>query len=281
MPTNDPYQTKLRRQAQRRLGSKLKIRRLRDRKLEGMPDLKRFKGTWGKFLSKSVKLPKSNVAQRFADNVRQDMPKFQASDIPGNAMYLAGRFADQLEKSTIDGITEELDRALLMVRDRAEKQLGQEVPDTKAEQNYVTKLKTYVATQVHLSADKWRTELKSAVAAVTTPESLWRVLVDKEYEVKNDATTAARTLLGDVYNSYMSWLLEKGGGGTYKWVNPLDKHTSEVCKKICHRTAGGVEIDELKTIVREEADKSWYRASSPFLPHPNCRSTMILVRRGD
>jgi hypothetical protein len=277
--TLSPYETKVRRQAQRRLGSRPKIHRLRDREdISGFPDVVGRRRAYGQYMYKGneVKFPSSNVAERFADNVRRDMPKFLATDIPGYAKYLADRYARELERSTIDGITTEMDKALKIVRTRAEKQLAQEVPETRSEHEYLSRLKLYVIKQVQKSASKWQAELQASLATAT-PESVWRILVDKEYEVKNAATTAARTLLGDIYNSYMGWLLGKKTDGKFKWMNPMDKSTSLVCKKIVQRTEKGVTLDELKEIVRQEADKGWYRARSPLLPHPNCRSTLILV----
>jgi hypothetical protein len=63
-----------------------------------------------------------------------------------------------------------------------------------------------------------------------------------------------------------------------RWMNPLDAKTSDHCKQIFKRTANGVSLEELKGIVREEADKDWYKSTSPFLPHPQCRSAIVVVR---
>jgi len=268
-----------RREGYRRLPAGRKFRRIRDRTdVDGMPRVSHERGKYGQYLYKGteVALPKSNIAQRFAANVRREMPKFSATDIPLYSGYLAKRFSDELERSTIQGITEEMDKALKIVRSRAEAQLGKDIPETRSEHDYVIRLKAYVIKRVKISAVRWREELKMALPT-TTPWTIWRTLIDKEYDVKNEATLSARTLLGTAYNNYMAYLLNRGGGKLYKWVNPLDTATSDVCRKIVDRSAGGVSLEQLKEIVKQEADSKWYRARNALLPHPNCRSSLLLI----
>jgi hypothetical protein len=244
-----------------------------------MPNVTGIRGKYTKpYLGKATTFPKSNVAQRFAERIRADMPKFRTTEFPMQAPYIAERFATELERSTIDSISEEMDKALAIIRSRAEKQLGEAIEVTRAEQDYLRALKGYVIKQVQNSALKWRADLVSSLPTLK-PGEVWHHLVDKEFEVKNDATAAARSLIGGVYNSYMAWLITRKTAGVFKWVNPMDKRTSAICRKIVARTHGGVSLDQLKMIVREEADKGWYKARSPLLPHPQCRSTFVLVRK--
>lgn len=262
----------MRREGYARLDSRYKRRRFRDRTdVSGAPNMRRY-------TKAEPSLPKSNVAQRFAQRIREDMPKFQSTDFPLMAPSIAAKFAGELERATVAGITEEMDKALDIIRSRAEKQLGEGIGETRAEQAYLTALKAYVVKQIQKSAIKWRDDLTVAMKKVKADE-VWSLLVDKEFEAKNDATVAARTLLGNVYNSYMAWLMSRKTDGLFKWVNPMDKHTSDRCRKIVSRTSSGVTLDKLKEIVREESDKGWYKARSPLLPHPQCRSTFVLVRR--
>ncbi len=269
-------QWRARREGYARLGDKYRMRRLRDRAdMSGLPNVRSYRGKY----SKATKFPKSNVAQRFAERIRADMPKFKTTGFSMQAPYIAQRFAAELESSTIASISEEMDKALAIIRSRAEKQLGEGVEVTRAEQDYLRALKAHVIRQVQNSAVKWRAELVESLPKVK-PEEVWHHLVDKEFEVKNDATAAARSLLGDVYNSYMAWLVgRKAAGGLFKWVNPMDKRTSDICRKIVARTRGGVSMTEMKLIVSQEADKSWFKTLSPLLPHPLCRSTFVLIKR--
>lgn len=269
-----------RREGYRRLGAGRKFRRMRDRHdVEGMPNIHQQR-RYSEYLHKSggIVLPKSNVAQRFARNVREEMPKFLASDVAHYAPHLAKKFMDELERSTIDGVMDEMERALKVVRGRAEKQVGGEIPATRAERDYIIRLKSFVAHQIQQSAVRWRNELRVAVVKMGRQTDVWNALITKEHEAKNDATMAARTLLSSTYNAYMTFLLQKGGGTKFRWINPMDKKTSQSCRNIYKRVYRGVTLDELKEIVRQEAVPGWWKAKSPFSPHPQCRSAVFLVR---
>ena len=259
-----------RREGYSRLPERDKKRRVKDN-----PNYHLVNETRGKFgLMKD--LPKSNVAQRFAQRIRQDMPKFQATDAPRYAQYIAAQFARELERATIDGIGEEMKRALKIVRSRAEKQMKWKVPETRGERYYLKRLQASVIQQVKTSAGKWERELIAGVRGKSA-EEIWHVLTEKEYQAKNAAEGAARTLLAGVYNTYSEFLLSKKKGLLFKWRNPLDKRTSVICRKIVMRTRNGVSLDTLRKIVAEEADKSWYKERNPLLPHPLCRSTLVVA----
>ena len=99
------------------------------------------------------------------------------------------------------------------------------------------------------------------------------------------ARNIARTEMSAVVNKAreLDWNeRDPEGGWKYKWVGPDDNRTSEVCSIIKRRTAGGVSLKELKTIVKEEAiryagkSKSKYK-SRDLVPHISCRHTAIRV----
>lgn len=57
-----------------------------------------------------------------------------------------------------------------------------------------------------------------------------------------------------------------------KWLNPNDSRTTSICKNISKRAQRGVSLEELRKIIKEEADPAAYRADRPYSPHINCRS---------
>jgi hypothetical protein len=276
--TTSPYETKLRRQAERRLGSSGKMRRMRDRSnVSGAPNLKRIRRQYGQFLHKDVhvNIPVGNVSQEFAQRIRRDLPKLE-QETPQHVKYLVKRFSFELEKGTIEGVNKEVTRVLSLVREHAEKQVGK-IPDSPAEREYVKSIKIYAIRQIQKSARRWQADLESALP-LATYKTVWGALAEKEVSVKRWAIMATRTVLSNVYNDYTGWLLNKGGGQLYKWVNPADENTSETCQRIAAQTAEGVTYQQLKDIVQKEADKEWYRAERPLLAHPQCRSAVVLVR---
>lgn len=64
----------------------------------------------------------------------------------------------------------------------------------------------------------------------------------------------------------------------YKWLSIPDNRRTKYCYNISKRTANGVSLDELKRIIREEADPKIYTPERPFLVHIGCRSSYIKVR---
>lgn len=70
--------------------------------------------------------------------------------------------------------------------------------------------------------------------------------------------------------------LDPQGVKKYRWVNPLDDRTTEICKKIVERTEKGVTLEELKKIINEESKKAGFEPRD-FVPHISCRSTYVRV----
>jgi hypothetical protein len=62
----------------------------------------------------------------------------------------------------------------------------------------------------------------------------------------------------------------------YKWINPNDDRTSDICKSILSRTLTGVPLSKLRKIVNEESKKAGLEPRD-FVPHPNCRSSFVRI----
>ena len=110
------------------------------------------------------------------------------------------------------------------------------------------------------------------------------ILVNKLYNIVQDKRphleTIVRTETGNINNlareiAYKS--IDKDGKFKYKWIGPDDNRTTKICRRITERTKNGVTLEELKKIIREEADPKTYTPSRPFSPHINCRHTYVRV----
>lgn len=268
-----------RREAYNRLGSH-QMRRLRDRTdVSGTPDMVSERGKYGDrylFKGSEVQLPKSNVAQRYAANIRRDLPPYQLPEYVGMAPHVAKRFAQDLEKSITEGIVREMNRALKLVRSRAEEQLKHKIQLTGGETKYLRELKMYVVRNIQQSAANWEAELHAKVVNAH-PSDIWKILVQKERRAMLNATTAARTLLGATYNSYMAFLMGRDKSVMFRWVNPQDKRTTPCCTKLVSVTANGVTLERLRQLVKQNAEAGFYDPKSPLLPHYQCRSTFVAV----
>lgn len=115
-----------------------------------------------------------------------------------------------------------------------------------------------------------------------------RLFIDKVIAiVLNRIATVVRTVVGSYYNEIKSKyfeMLEKALGEKikYKWVNPMDERTTMTCRNIVNRTAGGVSLEEMINIVREESMRyfpNWWKPERPFSAHPNCRSTLVAIEK--
>lgn len=61
------------------------------------------------------------------------------------------------------------------------------------------------------------------------------------------------------------------GEGKYRWIGPTDRRTTPICLKIGQRSKQGVTLDQLRSIVMEEADPRTFDINKPWTPHIGCR----------
>ncbi len=91
---------------------------------------------------------------------------------------------------------------------------------------------------------------------------------------ENQADMIFRTESSSLQNTMRDWTfnaVDPEGKNKYKWIGPSDKRTTNICKKITSRTINGVSLDEIKKIIKEEADPKIYDSERPFTPHLGCR----------
>jgi hypothetical protein len=91
------------------------------------------------------------------------------------------------------------------------------------------------------------------------------------------AEVIARTESQAVHNKMREYSYKKidpEGKFKYKWINPLDDRTTDICRHLVSRTTGGVTLDTLKNLVEDESKKAGFEPRE-FTPHINCRSTFV------
>lgn len=91
-----------------------------------------------------------------------------------------------------------------------------------------------------------------------------------------------RTEVQAQQNEFRERMYEKMEGSEnfkYRWINPMDDRTTDICRAIVHRTDNGVTMEKLKEIVKQESRKEDFDLykDKPFTPHFNCRSTFVRV----
>lgn len=93
------------------------------------------------------------------------------------------------------------------------------------------------------------------------------------------AETIARTETQALRNTMREWSYKKVDPKEemrYKWINPMDNRTSEICSNLVARTRGGVTLKRLRELVKAEAQAHGLKPRE-WTPHPNCRSTFVRV----
>ena len=65
------------------------------------------------------------------------------------------------------------------------------------------------------------------------------------------------------------------GTNLYKWAGPNDKRTADVSKEIKKKSAKGLPLEELKTLVRKTAEKFGFKPTRDWQSHPNSRHFFI------
>jgi hypothetical protein len=69
--------------------------------------------------------------------------------------------------------------------------------------------------------------------------------------------------------------MDKKGKATYKWLSAKDARKCKICGKISELTKGGVSLEEMKKIIKQNADKETYMEDRPYQVHPNDRCTFV------
>jgi len=104
--------------------------------------------------------------------------------------------------------------------------------------------------------------------------------IKKEGNVsEEEAERIARTESHELYSKLRELAyrdLDPEGERKYRWVGPQDHRTTNICKRIKQRTRNGVDLDMLKRIIKEEAEREGIEARE-WTPHPNCRHTAVVV----
>ena len=131
-------------------------------------------------------------------------------------------------------------------------------------------------------SDMIKRQVIKSILAKTTPYDLAKRIQElvpelPDHRAENIARTEGQSIMNTVREvSYRQ--IDPEGTGKYVWIGPNDHRTTEVCKRIKARTAGGVSLDELKKIIEEEAKKNDPNFEvRDWTPHYQCRHTFIKV----
>ena len=94
------------------------------------------------------------------------------------------------------------------------------------------------------------------------------------------AETIARTETQAVQNTMREWSFKQVDPKEkfrYKWMNPLDDRTTDICRKLVSRSQKGVTLEALRKMIKEEAQLAGFNARE-WTPHIGCRSTFIRAK---
>lgn len=94
-----------------------------------------------------------------------------------------------------------------------------------------------------------------------------------------NAETIARTETQALKNTMREWSFKKVDPKEemkYKWINPMDHRTTDICSNIVAKTRGGVTLKKLRQLIKTEAQSHGFK-SREWTPHINCRSTFVRV----
>ncbi len=95
------------------------------------------------------------------------------------------------------------------------------------------------------------------------------------------AETIARTETQALKNTMREWSYNKVDPKEewrYKWINPMDSRTSDICSNLVAKTRHGVTLKKLRELVKAEAESHGLKPRE-WTPHPNCRSVFVAIKR--
>lgn len=135
----------------------------------------------------------------------------------------------------------------------------------------------YTALVKRMTADKW--SLKDLTRTIQEAEPV----LD---EAQAEAIARSESTLIVNKSREMQFERDPPGKYGYYWSGPNDHRTTEICSNIKSRTpaAGFDSSEDLSRVIKEEAQKYYdskgYKTQvREWLPHPNCRHTIISRRR--
>lgn len=112
-----------------------------------------------------------------------------------------------------------------------------------------------------------------------SPEEMVGDIMSRAEVRRSDAERIVGTEVQNLQNKMKEMAFREAdpeGNFKYRWVNPVDERTTDVCRRIVARTARGVVIEELKEIIQEEGKRGGFEPRE-FTPHVNCRSSLQVV----
>jgi hypothetical protein len=116
-----------------------------------------------------------------------------------------------------------------------------------------------------------------------TIEAVKKVGGVEDFQAENIVRTETASLRNTAREqAYKS--MDPEGNFKFKWIGPDDHRTTDTCLAITKRTRNGVNIDELKEIIKDEVENAKKRGELPndydareYSPHFQCRHTFSKV----
>lgn len=93
------------------------------------------------------------------------------------------------------------------------------------------------------------------------------------------AERIARTEIQALQNKSREWSYKKADPKNkfkFRWSNPLDHRTTEICERLVAQTKHGVSMDRLKALIEKEAKDAGFEPRE-WVPHINCRSKYFRI----
>jgi len=219
------------------------------------------------------------------DELKNSLDKVNESNYRG----LGKTIADIFSKNIINKISQGLRQTYIKTKNIISNEQGIiPVFDVQDEQIVDTYVKGVQLWDAYAGLDRDMTNKVNLIISnsfegnVFNPDKARKLLLrDVPKLAKFRVNRILRTEFGNIQNisaeqTYRQ--IDPKGEGRYEWLSTPDFRRTGICKTITARTRGGVTMEELKQIIREEADPKTYTADRPFTPHLNCRSRMIKIR---
>jgi len=252
--------------------------RTRSRKIQGSPNLTYERR---RYIDKALSY---DIDIGDLENLLRLLLKSENVDINYVATWLVVRAEREIIEKTQDKIYDIAESN----RKAVEFELGINIPKSVLREDFMDVIFKDVSRNITEAAENLKGEVADKLREFyeAGDEALIpEFAADLKSLVKARMETAIRTISSTIYFTTMSAYYERGEKILnkkllYKWVNPLDERTTDICRNIVKRTENGVTMEELKEIVREESQKwnpNFWRAEDALNPHFNCRSVFVVV----